>query len=102
MASSSFFNLSYPAQKNSSYKKDDGEDASYDKIPRDYWLARTAWKVNTLNKHQVIIQFLLTASVHQGAACVDHAGLEGVSEGPVRVEAAHDDHDQTKNDPDHD
>ena len=31
-----------------------------------------------------------------------HPGLEGVSEGPVRVQAAHDDHDQTKDDPDHD
>ena len=102
MASSSFFNLTYPAQKNSSHKKDDSEDASYDQVPGDYRLARTAWKVNTLIKHQVFIPFLLTTSVHQGAAGVNHPGLEGVSEGPVRVQAAHDDHDQTKDDPDHD
>ena len=42
-----------------------------------------------------------TASVHQGAAGVDDPGLEGVREGPVSVEAAHDDHDQTKDDPKH-
>ena len=104
MASSSIFNRTYPAQKDSSHKKDDGEDASYDQIPGDYWLARAAWKVNTLIKHQIIIPFLLslTTSVHQGATCVDHTGLEGVNEGSVRVETAHDDHDQPEDDPDHD
>lgn len=32
---------------------------------------------------------------------MDHTGLEGVSEGSVRVETAHDDHDQPEDDPDH-
>ena len=47
------------------------------------------------------ILFIPTASVHQGAAGVDHPRLEGVREGPISVKAAHDDHDQTKDYPEH-